>query len=850
MMKGEGALHGRRSYVYDTGSTYEGEWRNEKRDGWGVYRRFDGEWFEGLYRADRRKRGTCHSQSGVDVWDGEWVWNDAAGGTQMQGWGVQRRVVNNMGTSNGGGGGAAAATVETDRTRCSDMRGSMQTVYEGEWEEHKWHGRGTWHSPDGTGDMYHGQFDHGKRSGYGSILFGCTGGSYVGGWKDDVFHGKGARIWGDGTRYVGDWIMGKEHGSGTKTWACDGTSIEGVWEMGVIVSGTQRWPNGDEFTGTFTMNGDCGKGMATFRDLPSEKQEVMENKDCAVTLAKVRMLEHELAVLKEVRQISGKLEGLQNQLDEQEELMKIQTKEFKDQEQYIEHTLQHIQHGMWAKSNDHLDNQILTNQCEMKKVEVTLEKHNITFQESFCSLCPLEKVVKMEVEKRFGVDENQQVVSLVGVSVRKGDDSPEMSLSGTSSTLSLLSSLVLPHSAPEIAAQLKVRLTPVMTIPESHLSLVSTLGSGCYGTVYKYIHTPSSREVAVKTLLDVIASPHNVERFRLEAEIVSGLRHPNIVKCLGTCTTTSGKLQIVSELMCCSLRQLLNHVRTDSTKQRLTLKEVVSIALGVANGMDGLHRQNYMHRDLSSNNVLFDSNGNPKICDFGVHKGVSRGMQTVNSGPQSIVPGTAIHMAPQMFTTHYGIEGDVWGFGILVTEIINCGIVDSTFDKLPLHSQAAFLEAQMRTLQPHDVDEVRKLCSEAGESAIAHCLSRRNACLDAVNYFTHSTESPLLLPCGTVPTTITDLMFLVVQSCLSILERNRIPFTVIAMLLHSCCISATMHDNARAQQLTATTIAPVAVTEDQVTENIGQWLSSLSPFIRLCAAGSSNSSAAPSHQSS
>ncbi|KAH3722767.1 hypothetical protein Pelo_18526 [Pelomyxa schiedti] len=232
----------------------------------------------------------------------------------------------------------------------------------------------------------------------------------------------------------------------------------------------------------------------------------------------------------------------------------------------------------------------------MKALSVTLERHNITFRECFCTRCPLDKIVKMEVEKRFGVDENQQVTFLDG-------DAQEVSLSETSSTLSQLFSLLpqstaLPSSGEEeeeeasntAVAQVKVRMKPVMTIMESDLSLVSTLGSGCYGTVYKYIHMPSSKEVAVKTLFEVIASPHNVERFRLEAEIVSGLRHPNIVKCLGTCTTTiSGKLLIVSELMCCSLRQLLRHVRSDSMQQRLDFKQLVSISLGVANGMDSLH---------------------------------------------------------------------------------------------------------------------------------------------------------------------------------------------------------------------------------------------------------------------
>ncbi|KAH3698849.1 hypothetical protein Pelo_19757 [Pelomyxa schiedti] len=110
---------------------------------------------------------------------------------------------------------------------------------------------------------------------------------------------------------------------------------------------------------------------------------------------------------------------------------------------------------------------------------------------------------------------------------------------------------------------------------------------------------------------------------------------------------------------------------------------------------------------------------------------------------------------------------------MLMAEMINGDIVESTLDKLPLHMQANFLGDVMRTLSPPDVAEVRRLCSEAGESAIAHCLSRRNAGLAAVNYFTHSPESPLLASsCGTttaLPAKVDNLIFLVVQSCLSIL---------------------------------------------------------------------------------
>ncbi|KAH3732013.1 phosphatidylinositol 4-phosphate 5-kinase 8 [Pelomyxa schiedti] len=225
-----GDKNGRGVYRWPNGETHEGEWLNDKMDGWGVAHCAGGGWYVGLCRDDHWKRGTWHDGDGVDVWDGEWVWNATENTNEMQGWGVQRRM-----TTNGG------ASVKM-----------VVTVYEGEWDRDQWHGVGTWMSPDGLGDIYHGQFDHGKKCGTGSILFG-GGGSYVGGWKDDVFHGRGVRLWANGDRYDGQWVGGKEHGEGTKTWSRDGSSFTGLWEGGVPTKGTMRWPNGDMFEGTFTQ---------------------------------------------------------------------------------------------------------------------------------------------------------------------------------------------------------------------------------------------------------------------------------------------------------------------------------------------------------------------------------------------------------------------------------------------------------------------------------------------------------------------------------------------------------------------------------------------------------------------
>ncbi|KAH3764064.1 Morn repeat protein [Pelomyxa schiedti] len=768
--------HGRGLYTWPDGSTYNGEYSKGDRDGWGTHTLADGSRYQGLWSRGNWDVGTWFTEGNTEIYNGYWEYNESAEAHEMQVWGVH-----------------VGKALE----------------YEGGWDRNEWHGHGTWRSRE-TGDIYCGMFDHGKKSGRGKMLFGATnqgGGSYIGGWQSDMFHGKGVRLWANGDRHEGQWVRGKEHGTGRKTWASDGKSFDGVWEMGVMKSGTMKWPNGDQFTGTFMVSGD-GDGKATFQRVGGDGSTGEGTLKNGIFQERANMRSHcmgcaDVNLMEELTRLKTENQSLKQKLHEQT--------------QCVEHTLKQIQQGVWVKSistpspqlrrhsQSTKEEEVKSRSCVMKKVSVTLEKHNIGFAEEVCSLCPLDKI---EVEKRFGLNENQQVISF-SVSETTLSASPSLSLS----------QLVSPVECG--IPEMKVRMEPVLTINEADLKFASPLGSGSYGTVVKCMHTPSGREVAVKTLYDIISSERNVASFMLEAEIVSALRHPNIVECIGTSTTGTGKLQIVSELMCCSLRQLLK-------QKRLSIKEVSAIALDVAKGMDSLHRQNFMHRDLSSNNVLFDANGVPKICDFGVSRAMDpQGTTTTRLITQgtnrTIGPGTPVYMAPQMATAHYSIKGDMWGFGILMTEMLNGDIVDSPFDSLPLRSQADFMNEQRRLLSPQEVEEVNKLCRESRESFIASCLSRRNASIDAVTHLMHSPDSPLLQLTDGLPTVVAaaaDLVVLAVESCLSILERDRFPFTVIVKLMLCCCTAIVSSSQ------TATT-AGGTVTDDQVNECITQWLNAL-----------------------
>ncbi|KAH3765464.1 2-isopropylmalate synthase [Pelomyxa schiedti] len=276
----DGQMNGWGVHTWPNGTMYNGEWKSGVPDGWGTRRDADGGWYEGLWRAGGWHRGTRHDPNGVDVYEGEWVWDNTTKGYKQQGWGVWRKKM-----VKGGDGTYSEAPPGGDV-----QAGVMVTVYEGAWNNDQMHGHGMWRSPE-TGTIYCGEWDHDEMCGPGRMLIGensryhDTGGSYVGLQKDWRFHGEGVRVWSNGDRYQGNWEDGMEHGNGTKRWARDGSSFNGVWERGVPVKGTMVWPNGDMFTGTFREVADQlqgrelkiyrGDGVLSLSSLPSMHGDIL-----------------------------------------------------------------------------------------------------------------------------------------------------------------------------------------------------------------------------------------------------------------------------------------------------------------------------------------------------------------------------------------------------------------------------------------------------------------------------------------------------------------------------------------------------------------------------------------------
>nr|GMC59800.1 probable serine/threonine-protein kinase Cx32, chloroplastic [Ipomoea batatas] len=155
------------------------------------------------------------------------------------------------------------------------------------------------------------------------------------------------------------------------------------------------------------------------------------------------------------------------------------------------------------------------------------------------------------------------------------------------------------------------------------------------------------------------------EQWQSEVNFLGKLSHPNVVKLIGYCQEDE-ELLLVYEFM--QKGSLDNHLfrRGDAIQWDLRLK----IAIGAARGLAFLHtsERQVIYRDMKTSNILLDGNYNAKMSDFGLAR---LGPSGENSHVTTRVMGTMGHAAPEYVATgHLSVKSDVYGFGVILLEIL------------------------------------------------------------------------------------------------------------------------------------------------------------------------------------
>ena len=204
--------------------------------------------------------------------------------------------------------------------------------------------------------------------------------------------------------------------------------------------------------------------------------------------------------------------------------------------------------------------------------------------------------------------------------------------------------------------------------------ILTPLGVGGMGEVYRATDTRLDRAVAIKVLPDLFAhDPDRLARFDREAKTLAALNHPNIAQIYGL---EAGAL--VMELVEGPTLQELMATATPG----LPLDQALPIARQIADALECAHEAGIVHRDLKPANIKVRDDGTVKVLDFGLAKALSpegTSAPDVMNSPTltnratalGVILGTAAYMSPEQAKGKpVDRRTDVWAFGVVLYEML------------------------------------------------------------------------------------------------------------------------------------------------------------------------------------
>jgi predicted Ser/Thr protein kinase len=220
------------------------------------------------------------------------------------------------------------------------------------------------------------------------------------------------------------------------------------------------------------------------------------------------------------------------------------------------------------------------------------------------------------------------------------------------------------------------------------------LGSGAMGTVYRARYSKTGQIVALKLIAPGLgANARVLARFERESGMLKELKHPNIVRLLGTGKHHGSPYFAMEFVDGETLEDVLKR------RGRLPWEEVVEIGKCVATALRVAHVHNIVHRDLKPANVMVARDGAIKLTDFGIAKDMdATGLTSANC-----TVGTAAYMSPEQCRGERDIthKSDLYSLGVMLYELLTGAkpfVAENVMDMFMQHVQGPFVRPAQRQL--------------------------------------------------------------------------------------------------------------------------------------------------------
>jgi TolB-like protein len=201
--------------------------------------------------------------------------------------------------------------------------------------------------------------------------------------------------------------------------------------------------------------------------------------------------------------------------------------------------------------------------------------------------------------------------------------------------------------------------------------IVSAIGAGGMGEVYRARDTRLRRDVAIKVLpASFSQDTDRLRRFEQEARAASALNHPSILT-IHDLGTHAGAPFVVAELL-----------EGETLRERIApgpvpARQAVAFAIALAHGLAAAHERGIVHRDIKPENLFITRDGRLKILDFGlarvmVSQTSATGAPTAGATEPGTVLGTASYMAPEQVRGQAtDARSDIFSFGVVLYEMLS-----------------------------------------------------------------------------------------------------------------------------------------------------------------------------------